>query len=420
MTLPASGRWKLARMRHLLEIFGQPQKSFLPVIIVGTKGKGSTGFFLQSILKEARIPAGFYSSPHLESPRERIRIKGVIISKKLWCELLTRIRSIMAGRAESQKVAARSEIASLARSSRSDNKAYTYFEIMTLMAVLAFKGAGVKTAIFEAGMGGRLDAINALGAAIVIVTPIHLDHQDFLGNTIAKIAAEKAAVIHAGADVIMAPQVKAAERVIRTRARQQGARVWPVTQKVKVPIGLLGDHQKWNAAVAVKTAMILQDSLSLGERDRVRGAACRGLAAKDWPGRFEVFQTRPKIILDGAHNPAAIEVLVKTLQQTQEGGRVLIFGVTRDKDSQTMLKMLAQVFSIVILVPINSPRGKSTVELIQEARRFFSIQIPAVDLEEALRLGKCLAGPAGTLVVTGSFYLVGAGRAQLNPKDNRE
>jgi len=420
MHLPASRRWKLERMRHLLEAFGQPQKSFLPVVIVGTKGKGSTGFFLQSILKEARIPVGFYSSPHLESPRERIRINGEIISERLWAQILTEIK---------QRINAKTGMTF-------DRGYFTYFEVMTLMAALAFKEAGVKTAVFEAGMGGRLDAVNALGATIVIVTPIHLDHQEFLGKTIAKIAAEKAAVIHAGADVIMAPQKKEAEDVIRTRVKQEKARLWPVMQKVRPSsVGLQGEHQVWNASAAVLASEIVSDALNVMRFDNLQQrsddsgkssrqarapisakAVKKGLAAKDWPGRFEVFQGRPKIILDGAHNPAAIEVLVKTLQQTQgsdSNSRILIFGVTRDKDSESMLKKLTDLFSTIILVPLSTPRGKSTMELLQESRHYFPTQIPALNLEEAVRLGKILAGSAGTLVVTGSFYLIGAMQTQL-------
>jgi dihydrofolate synthase/folylpolyglutamate synthase len=399
MTLPAERRWKLERMRHLLKIFGQPQKSFSSVVIVGTKGKGSTGFFLQSILKEAGIPAGFYSSPHLESPRERIRINGEMIPTPLWCRLLNVIHRELASRQKTPAFGA-----------------YTYFEIMTLMAALAFKEAGVKAAVFEAGMGGRLDAVNALGAPIVIVTPIHLDHQEFLGNTITKIAAEKAAVIHSGTDVVMAPQSQAAKKVILTCARKMRARLWPVTQKVKCPIGLLGDHQQWNAAVAVKAAKILQSSFFPDKRERVKKAISRGLAASDWPGRFEVLRGRPRIILDGAHNPAAIQVLVKTLSETfkTDFGGVLIFGVTKDKDSKTMLKRLARIFSTIIVVPLHSPRGKPTAELLQEARCYFPVQVPAADLEEAVRLGKHLAGSTGTLVVTGSFYLIGDFRLLAN------
>jgi len=419
MTLPAGRRWKLERMRHLLRIFGQPQKSFLSVVIVGTKGKGSTGFFLQSILKEAGLSAGFYSSPHLESPRERIRIQGEIISKKLWCRLLETIHGTLARQKEKKAWGS-----------------YTYFEIMTLMAALAFKGAGVEAAVFEAGMGGRLDAVNALGAPVVIVTPIHLDHQEFLGPTVGHIAAEKAAVIHGRADVIMAPQKKAAEGVIRERAARQKARLWRVTQKVSYPVGLQGDHQQWNAAAAVLASKVLLQALNTrklneGRQDPSRSelkepslrrsisssAVQAGLRAKNWPGRFETVSVRPRVILDGAHNPAAMEVLVKALKKVPEArdkrARILLFGVTRDKDSQTMLKILAQFFSTVILVPLLSSRGKSPAELHGEAQHFFSVQIPAQNLKEAVSLGKRLAGPNGLLAVTGSFYLAGAARALL-------
>lgn len=421
MLLPSARRWKLKRMRCLLEIFGCPQNNLLSVVIVGTKGKGSTGFFLQSILNKAGISSGFYSSPHLESPRERIRIHGKMISAQVWSRLLGRIKK------------------KLDAVSPDHRFGYTYFEIMTLMATLAFEEAGVEAAIFEAGMGGRLDAVNALGAPIIIVTPIHLDHQEFLGNTIARIAAEKAAVIHSKADVIMARQLTPADRIIRARTRQKKARLWRVIKKTKYSLGLQGDHQVWNASAALAAAEIVTARLSKKIKDTaykqqrfsahgtISAAAIQsGLAAKDWPGRFEVFQGRPTIILDGAHNAAAMKVLVKTVQRTQAGctaadlrRKILIFGVTRDKDSQEMLKILAQFFPTVILVPLKSPRGKSVRELLQEARGYYPTQIPAGSLKEALSLGKRLAGPAGTVVVTGSFYLVGEARAQITRKKER-
>jgi len=443
MMLSAERRWKLERMRHLLKVFGNPHNSFSSVVIVGTKGKGSTGFFLQSILKEAGISAGFYSSPHLESPRERIRINGEMISKRCWVKLITQIRSVIASPQLLVGAAiSRLGIASSASPSRNDKAAYTYFEIMTLMAALAFKASGVKIAVFEAGMGGRLDAVNALGAPLVIVTPIHFDHQEFLGDTIAKIAAEKAAVIHAGNDVIMAPQLTEAERVVRARVRQQKARLWPVTHKIGLPLGLRGEHQAWNASAAVLASKILIETLNVRRVEEVLKQPSRstsqvsvglmripakaikaGLAAKDWPGRFEIAAGRPRVILDGAHNPAAVEVLVKTLRQMRGLNnihkRVLIFGVTRDKDSREMLKTLAQFFSTVILVPLRSSRGKSAAELCAEARTFFPVQIPTEHLQEAFHLGKSLAGPAGTLVITGSFYLVGAAQEELRRRGGK-
>ncbi len=452
MHLPVSRRWKLERMRRLLALFGHPEKSFLPVVIVGTKGKGSTGFFLQSILKEAGVSVGFYSSPHLETPRERIRLHGRLISKSLWARLLTHIRSVIASpRFSAGAAISGSEIvrqqtgvirpdgfdrsfwrtsssAKKQQTPRNDETAYTYFEIMTLMAALAFKDQGVKIGVFEAGMGGRLDAVNTLAAPFVIVTPVHLDHEAFLGNTLIKIAGEKAAVIHQGAEVVTAPQKPEVRRLLRTRARKMRASLWPVTRKTRLKTGLRGEHQRWNAAAAVKMVERLCGGMALGHR--MQHAIRKGLAASDWPGRFESFPGRPSVILDGAHNPAAMETLVKTLGarplralRGQQGpgpsSRVVIFGVAQDKDSQKMLKTLAGFFDVMVLAPLPTARMRSLPELLKTAQPFFKILIPAKNVSEALTLARAAAGAQGTILVTGSFYLIGEIRKFLTHSSRR-
>ena len=196
---PNNRLWNLERMELLLKWFSHPEKSFFPVLIAGTKGKGSTGFFLESILIEAGIRTGFYSSPHLEDPRERIRIQGRMISKKVWCKGVEAIRRVL-------KKYSVSPLRMPPRFEKEIMRGVTYFEILTLLAALLFKKAGIKAGIFEVGMGGRLDATNALGAKVVILTPVHLDHEAILGGTIAKIAVEKAAVVHKGSEVVLSPQ----------------------------------------------------------------------------------------------------------------------------------------------------------------------------------------------------------------------
>jgi len=186
--IPGNRLWNLRRMQILLKWFPPKKRAqdFLPILIAGTKGKGSTGYFLESILGASRIPCGFYTSPHLEDPRERIRIRGRMVSRGVWTRGVNQIRKGLTGR---RLPPAAGE--------------FTYFEIMTLLAILLFRQAGLRIGIFEVGMGGRLDATNALAAPLVILTPINLDHEAFLGNTVGKIAAEKAAIIHRGARVVV-------------------------------------------------------------------------------------------------------------------------------------------------------------------------------------------------------------------------
>lgn len=393
MLLPANRRWKLERMRRLLELFGHPEKCFTSVVIVGTKGKGSTGFFLQNILQETGVPAGFYSSPHLETPRERIRLHGQMIARPLWTSLLNHI----CGKLET---------------AGSWTKQVTYFEVMTLMATLAFQQKKVRLGIFEAGMGGRLDAVNALGANVVLITPIHLDHEQFLGRTIAKIAAEKAAVIRPGSVVLSARQVPEAAKVIRGQVRRQRAALQSIRPLSRQP-GLQGEHQRMNAALAQAAAKTLSQRL----RFSLTEAVCRkGLSARRWPGRFECFQGHPRVILDAAHNPAAMAALRKALAgEGMKTPRVLIFGTAQDKNYQAMLKEISGFFEIAVLTPLPLPRSRAVAELLAAARQMTlaPVLLAAESAAEALALASAAAGRQGTITVTGSFYLIGKIRTML-------
>ncbi len=379
----------LDRMRLLLEWAGHPEKAFFPVVIAGTKGKGSTGFFLESILSEAGIPCGFYSSPHLETPRERIRLQGRLISERCWA----------AGLSEIKRMLFKKRLAQAA-------EPFTYFEIMTLLAMLAFKAAKVRVGIFEVGLGGRLDAVNVLKAPLAVLTPIDMDHEDFLGNTLAKIAVEKAGIIHAGAEVVTAPQKFSALKVVRARVRQCHAVLHQVKGELGLQAGLFGAHQSLNAAVAQKTAVVLQARFGFV----IPAAAVkRGLAKSHWPGRFEVMQGNPGIILDGAHNPVSVRALVAALKAARlKGPRVLVFGVTKDKNFKEMLRVLAGYFNEIIVTPLSdNPRGREIASMLPEAARCFKAVYPVASPEEALALACRKLAWGGWLAATGSFFLIG-------------
>lgn len=400
-------------MRILLDWFDHPEKSFFPILIAGTKGKGSTGFFLESILVAAKIPAGFYSSPHLEDPRERIRINGSIISKAEWIRGVKAIRRILSKHRchpDSERSGGEGSPRSFVRH-RTDGglrmtpateeimAGVTYFEILTLLAFLSFQKAGVRVGIFEVGMGGRLDATNVLNARLAILTPIHLDHQEFLGHTIAKIAAEKAAIIRLGANVIMSPQLPEARQVIESFARKQKAKLWPV-RPVNFSVGLEGEYQRMNAGAAVAAARFLALKPSR-----------RALQKSDWPGRFEIFKGHPTFILDGAHNPASIAALTTHLKKKfPRNNSLLIFGTSRDKDSVSMLKILSGFFYSVIITRSQSPRSQEIGTLLGQARGRFRRMIAAGTVLEAIRLAKSMTAPSAKVIITGSFYLIGEAR----------
>lgn len=379
----------LNRMEVLLDWFGQPHKNFLPIIIAGTKGKGSTGFFLEQILLKAGISVGFYTSPHLVNPRERIRLQGKWISESLWKRGLTEIR---------EKLSQKKWTSSLG--------SITYFEILTLLSLIVFKKSNVRVGILEVGVGGRLDATNSVQAPVAIMTPIHKDHEAFLGNTISEIAREKAGVIHEGTQVVLSPQVSEAEKAIMKRIRLKKAQLFRVSEEnIPERVGLMGDYQKVNAASAVVAARLLARKYGLSIKET---SIQQGIMARHWPGRWEWISGKPNLLLDGAHNPISIEALVHELKKNKKikpKNSVLIFGTARDKNSASMLKTLASYFENVILTSASGERAKEVSALMAEAEGFKNRWI-ATSVIEAFDIAKKMV-PKGTVVATGSFYLIG-------------
>lgn len=380
--------WNLKRMRELQRRFGHPERGIFTVVIGGTKGKGSTGYFLSEILRQSGLRVGFYSSPHLEGPRERIWINRRPVSQKDFSRGLLRIKKKLGP----------------------SGPDFTYFEILTLLASILFKEKNVDTAVFEVGMGGRLDATHTLPAKLVILTPIHFDHEAFLGNTLAKIAGEKAAILVPGRDVVTAPQEKEVRPVIRRVARRRKCRISLPLRLQGMKVGLLGDFQKLNAALAIRAAQILRDRYQFPV---TKDAILKGVCSKHWPGRMELFKGRPPILLDGAHNPKSIAALVRNLKKLF-GGRsiIFIFGTSRDKRYDQMIPLLAKVSKICILTRAKTPRAREVSSLLSLARNHFKLSFPASTSREALGLARRLARPGDLIVVTGSFYLVGEVRSQ--------
>ncbi len=392
---PANRFWNLKRMDYLLKWFQHPEKNFLPVLIAGTKGKGSTGFFLESILAESGVRAGFYSSPHLETPRERVRVQGRMISERDWAAGVDEIRRVLKRETLPKGMGE-----------------FSYFEITTLLAMLVFRTKKIRVGIFEVGMGGRLDATNILNAPICIITPVRLDHEAILGNTIAKIAAEKAAIVPQGAELVVSPQLPEALRVIQAKAKQMKAQVHWIKKPYAGKLGLTGDYQQWNAAASLKAAEILKSQYGISITP---SAIVKGLKRTNWPGRWELFPGRPSMLIDGAHNPASMEALVRNLkrQLAPRGANLLIFGTSKDKKSDLMLKTAADYFNDIILTRAANPRSQEIGVLMSEARGRFQRIFAVGSTAEAIQLAKKIARPGARVVITGSFYLIGEARKQL-------
>lgn len=370
--------WNLDRMRFLLRAAGFPQNSYRRVLIAGTKGKGSTGFFLETLLRNEGVKTGFYSSPHLNDPRERIRIDGRMVSKEIWAEGLLHIQRLL----KAHKLPA----------SLGD---LTYFEIMTLLAAYLFQKAQIEIGIFEVGLGGRLDATNALDHELSVLTPIHLDHEAFLGNTIAKIAREKAAIIRPDSNVIMSPQNKEAFKVIEAQARAQKALLIEAHPLKAAALPLEGEFQRMNAGTALAAARALGFEVSEPNWKS---------SGEVWPGRMEWLNKQ--VLIDGAHNPMAVSALAHSLEKSGVRNPVIIFGTSKDKNAAAMFEILSRVSKEIILTPISNPRTHRLQDLLELAKPYFPLVFPAANIQDAFKLAKERA-KRNKIVALGSFYLIG-------------
>jgi dihydrofolate synthase / folylpolyglutamate synthase len=326
--------------------------------VAGTNGKGSVCAMIDSICRAQKYRTGLFISPHLVTFRERIRIDGEMISKNQVAAGLTNIRKLVADW----------------------DPHPTFFEIATALALKHFteakacpeQGRGVDVVILETGLGGRLDATNAVQSNVAVITPIALDHEKWLGDSVEKIANEKAGIIKAQTPVVSAPQPAEAEKVIRARATEYESPLQFVTEAYdKSPIALRGEHQKLNAAIAIATirAANIDPPSPSASPARTSGmtviddaAITRGLATVEWPARFQCWDKRT--VIDGAHNPAAARILSQTWREIFGDERAnVILAILSDKDLHGICEALAPIANSVILPKIRSGRAADPTEL---------------------------------------------------------
>lgn len=385
----------LENTETLLTALGNPERTFPSVQIAGTNGKGSTAAMLDAICRAAGIRTGLFTSPHLISITERIRVDGRQISE----EDFARCTSVVAG---------------TARGLVSEGKLQTlptFFEHITAIALVAFREAKIDLAILETGLGGRLDSTTAAGATIVAITPIAMDHEEYLGHTLAEIAAEKAAIIRPGVRAIVAEQAAEARNVILNRSDEVGVRPRFVTARTDLKVGLRGRHQKLNAATAVALAEALSDA-GFAVSDE---AITRGLETAKHAGRLELWARQPPILFDGAHNPAAARALREYLDEVVKEPVTMIFGAMRDKRLDEMAAILFPAADELVLTEMENPRAANIKELLAAVpANFPDNNLSAADsVSEAISLAKKLTPPGGLICVTGSLYLVGAVQEKL-------
>lgn len=420
--------FNLDRVEDLLAAVGSPHHAFRSIHIAGTKGKGSTATMIQSILTHAGFRTGLFTSPHLCRLEERMTVDGKLMTENELVEIIN-------------------ELVPYTRQARQEkpSESPTFFELVTAAGFRHFARTRADFAAVEVGMGGRLDATNVISPEVCVIARVDFDHVERLGDTLGKIALEKAGIIKPGVPVVCAPQEPDAMRTISEAARQRGSPLHLVGQEYHVhsietgieaddtetqaafcrfdltgpnreykelSLGLLGEHQAFNAACAVAAIELLEERCTLHlDEDIVR----RGLAAVRLPARLEIFPGSPPVLLDGAHNPASIHALCRTLTEVFGGRRViLVMGISRDKDIPEMLRHIVPLTHAIILTRSKSPRAELPEVLAEMVRESYGIEAEIRDSPgQALDHARAIAGPQDLICVTGSFYLAGEVRPGL-------
>lgn len=399
----------LAAIDSLCQRLDRPQARVPSVLVAGTNGKGSTAATLSAIATCADLRSGLYTSPHLVRVTERLRIEDADVRDSELEEALTRV---------------------FRASDQAPGIPVTYFEAMTAAAFLLFADRRLDLAILEVGLGGRLDATNIASPELSVVTSVSLDHTEELGATIGAIAREKAGIFRRGRPALVESPLEEALQSFREAATASGALLHEMRAEVTVEAGrpslretrfrlrtprrvyelatpLLGAHQAWNAATAVRSAELLPTSLEIDA-----AAVARGVSAVRWPGRLEQLVVRGHpVLLDGCHNPDGAGSLARFLAETGLEAD-LIFGAMADKDIESMAAALFGTVGEIRLVPISSPRSETPVELQRRVAPWRSDAIGSGSLGEALEEFLSRSGEK-TIIVAGSLYLVGQARALL-------
>jgi dihydrofolate synthase/folylpolyglutamate synthase len=382
--------FRLERLEPVLARLGRPELAFPAIHVAGTNGKGSTAAMLHAMYVRGGYRTGLYTSPHLLSFTERIRVDDSRIS-------------------ESDVVALADEANGAANAVGVE---LTFFEIATVMAFLEFRRKGIDLGIVETGLGGRLDATNVLRPMVSVITSIGLEHCEILGDTVEAIAQEKAGIIKPGTVVVTGPLPAEAAAVVESRVSIAGTR-WlrygdnfddrPLRELARegVAVGLAGPHQQQNASVALAVVHALEVRFPLSAR-----AIAEGLRNVRWPGRLEIVSRAPLTIVDAAHNPHAVDVLASSLDALAlPHPRVLVFGVMADKDWRSMLTRLVPIFDRVVTVPVSNRRALEPSRTLAVASDLRPSEA-APSAAAGLRRARELAVPDGAIVVAGSIFLI--------------
>jgi dihydrofolate synthase / folylpolyglutamate synthase len=414
-----SNNFGLARISRILAALGNPHRKFKAAHVAGTKGKGSTVAMLAEMVRACAIKVGVYTSPHLLDVRERIMVDGEIISENAFAKAVSAVAGVM---------------------TKAKVTSPTYFEVLTAAAFKHFADSGVELAVVETGLGGRLDATNVVQPDVVGLTSISFDHVAQLGNSLEAIAKEKAGIIKKGVPVVSAPQRDNVKQVFTEAAQQHAAplrfsdenvdfsyrfefsraagrhaRICLTTENSKfehVQVPLLGEHQAINCTLALNMLDVLK-TRGYAIDDQL---AVQGLDKVNLPGRMQMINENPRILIDGAHNAASIDALMRAIgQNITYDSMVVIFACHRDKDISGMIKRLQLGADKMIFTSTGTPRSAEPAELAAQYMEISGKMTQVADtLDDAMQIALRAVSREDIICITGSFYLIAQAARKYN------
>jgi dihydrofolate synthase/folylpolyglutamate synthase len=401
-------KFNLSRMNRFLELIGNPHKNYAIIHVAGTKGKGSICAMITSILSHSGYTTGFYSSPHMTDFNERIRIGNRLIPHKEIAAYVEELKPFI-----------------------SQVDQITTFEITTGLAFKYFSDQKVDFAVIEVGLGGRFDATNVVTPMVSVISAISFDHTRILGNTLSKIACEKAGIIKNNIPVVVSRQKNSALRMIQKIALERNAPLIDASKSIRVISGrktledqefminddlsyigwirlpLIGDHQLDNARTTFAVVNELQE-----QGVKISTTAIKhGFEQVDWPGRLEILQKNPLVIIDGAHNPDSFRNLTKTIKDYLPERKVIfVLGVSEDKNIRTMIRIIKPVIDTLIITKSTHPRAMEP-EKIRELAEIIGIPSMCVEkVEDARKKAESFSNENSVIIAAGSIFIAGAFR----------
>jgi len=402
-------KFGLSKTSNLLEAFGNPHLRQKYIHIAGTNGKGSVAAMIEAILMNSGLKVALYSSPHLVRFTERFRIDGKEIHPGQVADLVRDLKRVV-----------------------DPTQPPTFFEVTTAMALIYFAREKPDISIMEVGMGGRLDATNVIRPVASAITNISLEHQSFLGPSLTDIAGEKAGIIKPGIDLVTAATQSQVIKVFSETCKRRKAPFWRIGREIRyrrngaklnyyglgrierdLELGLVGKHQVRNAALALAVVELLEKRGFTVSSGHIR----EGLKETRWPGRMQVVSQKPLIILDGAHNPDAMRILVNSMRDAFQWKRlILVLGVMGDKDIPKIINRIVPIADYIIYTRPEYYRAAEPQVLMNEAGPFGKKGEVIPTIPEALNKAKDRSGPGDVILVTGSLFTVGEAIACLEPE----